>query len=103
MVRDPSTIKAGSSRTLISARARSVGSDMADALAQLEAGSLGRACPRFAAGAAVAPPCPDDDDQENRVDPEAGRGRISVGQELQLDGLEHVGDQRRQLQSGHPE
>ena len=72
------------------------------ALAQPGAASLGRARRGFAAGPTVTPPGTDDDDHEDGVDPEPRRSGISVGDQVDLNGLEEVGDQRRQLQAGDP-
>jgi len=45
----------------------------------------------------ITAPGADHDDQEDGIGPEARRGRIGLRQQVQLDGLEQVGEDRRQL------
>ncbi len=47
-------------------------------------------------------PGADEDDQEDGIDPEAGRGRIGLRNQFNLYGLQAVGHHRRQLKPCNP-
>src|SRR5215218_4292104 len=103
IVREPSMIKAGSSSTPISKRARSGESGIAAAVAQPRAARLGGGEAALALSSPMAAPSADDDDQENRIDPEARRGGIGLWQQVDVDRLENMSHGRRQLKAGNPE
>ena len=86
-VRDPSTIRAGSSRTPISERARSISGITAPSSPAWRPAS--RAGLAFAARALAAPGA-DDDDEEDRIDPEARGSGIGVRHEIKLNRLEEM-------------